>query len=136
MDAQETDLRAYLRGQGLLVARRGDTLAITVPTDKLFEKGRISTWGNALLQTLAQVMAHYDHTLIDINAYTDARSGEEKDQSRSQKRAEAVAGGLEHNGIAASRIKASGLGVTHLRVTNPNDPRNRRVEIKITPNPK
>ena len=98
--------------------------------------GAISAWGNALLQSVAQVMAHYDHTLIDVNAYTDARGGEGKDVTRSQKRAQAVADGLARNGVAASRIRANGLGATNLRVADANDPRNRRVEIKITPDPK
>jgi outer membrane protein OmpA-like peptidoglycan-associated protein len=136
MDAQEGDLRSYLRGQGVLVARRGDALAVTVPTDKLFDKMEISAWGTAVLQSVAQVLAHYDHTLVEVNCYTDASGGEQQNLTLSQKRAKAVSGGLASNGVSASRLSANGLGATNLRVTNANDPRNRRVEIKITPNPK
>jgi outer membrane protein OmpA-like peptidoglycan-associated protein len=136
MDAQETDLRSYLRGQGVLVARRGDTLAITVPSDKLFEKGAVSAWGDALLQSVAQVLAHYDHTLIDVNGYTNAHGDEQQSLSASEKRARAVLDGLVRYGVASSRMKAFGLGATNLRVADANDPRNRRIEIKITPDPK
>lgn len=136
MDAQEGDLRSYLRGQGVLVARRGDALAVTVPTDKLFEKSEVSAWGAAVLQSVAQVLAHYDHTLIEVNCYTDATGGEQQNLGLSQKRAKTIAAGLTRYGVGSSRITANGLGATNLRVANANDPRNRRIEIKITPNPK
>lgn len=136
MDAQESDLRSYLRGQGVMVARRGDALAVTVPTDKLFDKMEISAWGSAVLQSVAQVLAHYDHTLVEVNCYTDASGGEQQNLTLSQKRAKAVSTGLSSYGVAAPRLSANGLGATNLRVADANDPRNRRIEIKITPNPK
>ena len=136
MDAQEGDLRSYLRGQGVLVARRGDALAVTVPTDKLFDKMEISVWGAAVLQSVAQVLAHYDHTLVEVNCYTDATGGEQQNLTLSQKRAKIVSAGLAGYGVAASRLSDNGLGATNLRVANANDPRNRRIEIKIAPNPK
>lgn len=136
MDAQEGDLRSYLRGQGVLVARRGDVLAVTVPTDKLFEKSEVSAWGNALLQSVAQVLAHYDHTLVEVNCFTDATGGEQQNLALSQKRAKTISAGLANHGVNASRLSANGLGAINLRVTNANDPRNRRIEIKITPSPK
>ncbi len=136
MDAQEGDLRSYLRGQGVLVARRGDTLAITVPSDRLFEKDAISAWGNALLESVAQVLAHYDHTLVDVNGYTSAHGDEQQSVSASEKRAKAVLEGLVRYGVASSRLKAYGLGATNLKIADASDPRNRRIEIKITPDPK
>jgi outer membrane protein OmpA-like peptidoglycan-associated protein len=119
-----------------MVARRGDALAVTVPTDKLFDKMEISAWGSAVLQSVAQVLAHYDHTLVEVNCYTDASGGEQQNLTLSQKRAKAVSTGLSSYGVAAPRLSANGLGATNLRVADANDPRNRRIEIKITPNPK
>lgn len=136
MDAQEGDLRSYLRGQGVMVARRGDALAVTIPSDKLFDKGEINAWGSAVLQSVAQVMAHFDHTLVDVNCYTDASGGEQQNLTLSQRRAQAVVDGLSQHGVAKARLKAYGLGATNLRIADGNDPRNRRIEIKITPNPK
>jgi outer membrane protein OmpA-like peptidoglycan-associated protein len=136
MDAEEADLRDFLRGQNVLVARRGDALAVTVATDRLFDNGQTSTWGDALLQAVGQVLAHYDHTRVEVNCYTDATGGEPQNLALSQQRAKSIAEGLAQNGVAASRIAASGLGAVNLRVANAADPRNRRIEIKITPDPK
>lgn len=136
MDAQEADLRSYLRGQGVLVARRGDGLAVTLQSDRLFDKGEISDWGDAFLRAMYLVLGHYDHTLIEVNGYSDAGANPEAAISASQKRAKLVADGLGHYGVAADRLTVNGLGAANLRVANPTDPRNRRIEIKITPNPK
>lgn len=136
MDAQEADLRSFLKGQGVLVARRGNSLAVTVSSDKLFDGAAINAWGQAFLNSVAQVLAHYDHTLVDVNCYTDASGSEEQNLALSQKRAKAVADGLKRYGVSSSRLNANGLGATNLRVADPNNARNRRIEIKITPNPK
>lgn len=135
MDAQEDDLRSYLRGQGVLVARRGNTLAVTVASDRLFDKSGVGGWGNAFLQSVAQVLAHYDHTQIEVNGYSNSSGNEAHDLDLSRSRAKAVAEGLSRNGVASSRMTANGLGATNLRIAKAGDPRNRRIEIKITPKP-
>lgn len=136
MDAQEGDLRSFLKGQGVLVARRGNDLALTIPSDKLFDGAAVNGWGEAFLESVGQVLAHYDHTLIVVNCYTDSSGGEAQNLAISQKRAKAIASGLVRNGVAGSRVSAYGLGATNLRIADGTDPRNRRIEIKITPNPK
>jgi len=136
MDAQEADLRGFLRGQPVLVSRRGDGLALTMQSDRLFDKDEISDWGDALLRVVVPVLGHYDHTLVEVNGYSDDTGGADNAIAASQKRAKAVADGLIHYGIAASRITATGLGAVNLRVANASDPKNRRIEIKITPTPK
>ncbi len=136
MDAQEADLRQYLRGQGVLVSRRGDGLAVTLQSDRLFDQGEISDWGDAFLRAMVLVVGHYDHTVIEVNGYSDAGANPDAAIAVSQKRAKAVADGLAHYGIAASRLTVNGLGAVNLRVANASDPKNRRIEIKITPSPK
>ncbi len=136
MDAQEADLRDYLRGQNVLVSRRGDGLAVMLQSDRLFDKGDISDWGDAFLRAMVMVLGHYDHTMIEVNGYSDAGASPDAAIAVSQKRAKAVADGLAHYGIAGGRITASGLGAVNLRVANAADAKNRRIEIKITPNPK
>ena len=136
MDAQEGDLRGFLRGQPVLVSRRGDGLALTMQSDRLFDKDEISDWGDAFLRVVVPVLGHYDHTLVEVNGYSDDAGGADHALAASQTRAKAVADGLIHYGIAAARITANGLGAVNLRVANAADPKNRRIEIKITPNPK
>lgn len=136
MDAQEADLRSYLRGQNVPVARRGNSLAMTVSTDRLFDKAGISSWGDAFTRALYQVLGHYDHTAIEITCYTDASGSAEQNLAVSQKRAKMLADALHGYGIASGRMTSDGLGATNSRSTNPNDAKNRRIEIKITPQPK
>lgn len=135
MDGQEADLRSYMRGQGVLVARRGNDIVLTVPSDKLLDKAALSTWGDAFARALVQVVGHYDHTVIEIVCYTDATGSDADNLVLSQSRAKILADGLAAYGIAAARLTPKGLGATNPRSTNPNDPKNRRIEIKIAPRP-
>jgi len=135
MDAQEADLREYLRGQGVLVARRGDGLVVIVPNDRLFEKTQVTAWGNAVITSVAQVLAHFDHSAVEVDGYTDSTGSEEENLALSQKRAKIVSEALAQNGVAQARLTANGLGATNPKVSDPRDPRNRRIELKITPTP-
>jgi outer membrane protein OmpA-like peptidoglycan-associated protein len=135
MDAQEGDLRAYLRGQGRLVARRGNGLVVSIPNDKLFDKMELTTWGTAVITSVAQVLAHYDHSAVEVDAYTDSTGSDQENLTLSQKRAKIVSDALAQYGVAPARLTASGLGATNPTVTDPRDPRNRRIELKITPTP-
>jgi len=135
MDAQEADLRSYLRGQGVRVARRGNEIALSVASDRLFFKNGISDWGDAFARAMVQVLAHYDHTAIEVSCYTDAKGDNEQNLALSQKRAKSLADSLSGYGVAASRITANGFGAANSRSTNPNDPKNRRIEIRILPRP-
>jgi outer membrane protein OmpA-like peptidoglycan-associated protein len=133
MDAQEADLRSYLKGQGVMVSRRGDTLAVTLQSDRLFDHGDISDWGDAFLRAMVMVLGHYDHTAVAVTGYSDAAANPDAALAASQKRAKLVVDGFIHYGVAPGRVAANGLGAANLRVANPTDGRNRRIEIKITP---
>jgi outer membrane protein OmpA-like peptidoglycan-associated protein len=135
MDAQESDLRSYLRGQGVLVARRGDMLLVTIPNDKLFQSMTVTPWGGAVLASIAQVLAHYDHSAVEVDAFTDSTGSDQENLTLSQKRARTVSDALTQNGVTAARLTASGLGATSPKTTDPRDPKNRRIELKITPTP-
>ncbi|GAA0544690.1 hypothetical protein GCM10008941_25760 [Rhizomicrobium palustre] len=135
MDAQEADLRSYLRGQGVPVARRGNEIVLTVLTDRLFAGQALSDWGDSFARAVAQVTAHFDRTALDIACYTDAKGAEADNLALSQKRAKSLADAFRGYGIAGSRLKAEGLGATNPRGTDPNAARNRRIEIRISPRP-
>ena len=53
MDALERNLRQRLRGSGIVVARRGDDLLVTLPNDKLFEGANLGSAGRGLLASMA-----------------------------------------------------------------------------------
>jgi outer membrane protein OmpA-like peptidoglycan-associated protein len=66
-----------------------------------------------------------------VAGHTDARGSASYNKQLSQRRAEAVKGYLVSKGIDANRLDAVGYGSEHpLAPDRPEDPSNRRVEIK------
>lgn len=138
MDGQEAELRKRLRGSGLRIARIGDNLSIIIPVNFLFDdrlKG--VTWdGSGALSALASVIQQYDRTIVEIGSYTDTTGSAQANQHASDVRAKIVADVLMRDGVAPDRISARGFGETRLLVPtgdNVNQPRNRRIEIRIVP---
>jgi OOP family OmpA-OmpF porin len=66
-----------------------------------------------------------------VEGYTDASGAATYNDALSQRRAQSVTAFLLANGIEASRVTAIGKGETNPRVTDPYDPVNRRVEMRI-----
>lgn len=139
MDGQENELRSRLRGQGVIVARRGDELVLNIPDAALFESGAdLSGGGASILQTLSLTVRHYDHTALQVNGYTDTTGAPDKNLDISQRRAKAVASALAGYGVSGNRIGAQGFGEANPRIKtgeNVNEPRNRRIEIQISARP-
>jgi outer membrane protein OmpA-like peptidoglycan-associated protein len=136
MDGMERDLRHYLRG--VPVARPGDILVLNLKSDDIFEKTQLNEDGRDLLRNLSSALRHYDRTLIQIGGYTDTSGSLDSNLRISQKRADAVAAELRADGVAASRLTATGYGATHLKKATGEgvaEARNRRVEIRIVPKP-
>jgi outer membrane protein OmpA-like peptidoglycan-associated protein len=66
-----------------------------------------------------------------VAGHTDAKGSAQYNKQLSQRRAEAVKGYLVSKGIDANRLDAVGYGSEHpLAPDRPEDPSNRRVEIK------
>jgi outer membrane protein OmpA-like peptidoglycan-associated protein len=139
MDNQENDLRAHMRPFGVLVARRGDGMVLTIPNSRLFGDGAsVSSDGASVLQALAASARHYDHTAITVNSYTDTTGTADKNVDVSLRRAKSVTTALSSYGVAGPRLSAQGMGEQDLRIKtgeNVSEPRNRRTEIRITPAP-
>jgi outer membrane protein OmpA-like peptidoglycan-associated protein len=137
IDAMERDLRRMLRG--VPVARPGDALVLNFRSDAIFDGSEaLSASGRNTFQVLAVALRHYDHTLIAISGYTDTRLARDESVRISQKHADMVAAELKADGVDARRITTTGLGATHLKIATGegmNEPRNRRVEIRIAPHP-
>ena len=136
MDGLERDLRHYLRG--IPVARPGDVVVLNLKSDDMFDKSSLSDDGRDLLRNLSSALKHYDHTQVQVNGYTDTHTAPDKAIATTQKRADAVAAELRSDGIAGSRLTATGYGSAHLRIATGDgkvEPRNRRIEIRIVPKP-
>jgi outer membrane protein OmpA-like peptidoglycan-associated protein len=137
-DNQERDLRQNLRASGINIARRGDAMVLNINNAALFDGAGLSNGGSNMLARLAVVLRRYDHTAVNVAGYTDTVGAPEQNLAVSQKRARLVADALTKFGVAAARVTAQGYGETNLKFRTGDDvkdPRNRRIEIRVTPTP-
>jgi len=138
MDNEESEMRAALRGSGIIVARTGNDLVLNIRSDSLFEPESLSlsAHGGELVTRLANVVRKFDSTLLVANGFTDTTGSHAQNLSVSQKRAETVVKQLAEDGVEQKRLAAKGFGDEILKIpTGPNvsEARNRRIEIRITP---
>lgn len=138
MDALERDLRARLRGRGVVVARRGDDMLITVLDAKLFANESLGGSGLNLLGSVAMALRIHDHTRVLVSGYTDTSGSIEQNLEVSRRRAAVVGDALAQAGVAAERIETHGLGESNLKIATGDqisEPRNRRIELRIVARP-
>ncbi|HXC54568.1 MAG TPA: OmpA family protein [Rhizomicrobium sp.] len=137
MDALEIDLRRHVRGDGVVVSRQGDAITVVIRNDVLFlADGGVA--GDDVLEPLGAILRNYAHAAVAVNGYTDTWGSAQQNLAVSQKRAQAIAAALAHEGVPQSRLAAQGLGESHLRIMTGDDrkePRNRRIEIVLRARP-
>jgi outer membrane protein OmpA-like peptidoglycan-associated protein len=138
MDAQERDLRQHLKGLGIGVARPGDEIVLSILADELFNDSgaRLTGKGSEALATVAVIARHYDHTWLYVKTFGDTAGSTRQNWMESQKRAKAVADALIANGVNGRRIATQGFGTVRVKISNGahvQEPRNRRIEIRIRP---
>ena len=135
MDGLETELRRHLHG--VVVARQGENINLVIANALLFsEDGGVA--GDDVLEPLGAILKSYDHTIVQVNGYTDTSGSPQSNLTVSQKRARLIADALAHEGVSPARLSSQGFGETRLRIAtgdNKDEPRNRRVEILIRARP-
>jgi OOP family OmpA-OmpF porin len=97
-----------------------------------FNKAKIRTVDEAVLDEAAETMKANPGTAVHVNGYTDALGSEDYNLRLSERRAEAVAAYLENHGVPSSRLIPQGLGKTNFVATNDTPEgraQNRRVEL-------
>jgi outer membrane protein OmpA-like peptidoglycan-associated protein len=138
MDGLERGLRGLLRAQNIRVARRGDALHVVLSDARLFSGGSLTPEGTSLIGLIARAIRYYDHTAALVNGYADNADPAPKSLAASQTRAKLVSDALAAAGVAAGRLGVKGLGdadpLIPYKEPTP-EPRNRRIEIDITPKP-
>jgi outer membrane protein OmpA-like peptidoglycan-associated protein len=141
-DRQIKELKEQTAGSGVDVEEVGDQDAILVrlPDGVTFARGsaQINPGFYETLNSVANSLVQYPNSLIDVFGFTDTTGSPATNQRLSEERARAVADYLIARGVARSRIETRGYGEdrAYLRVPtadNVDEPRNRRVEIKIIP---
>jgi outer membrane protein OmpA-like peptidoglycan-associated protein len=140
MDRQEAELRRKTQGTGVVVEREGDELLLTMPAGITFPVNsyQIQPQFYSVLDQVAQTLAAYPSTLIDVYGHTDPSGGDAINVPLSQNRAESVAGYLTQRGVDRSRIATRGFGSSQPLAGNYNRTEadraaNRRVELRVVP---
>jgi outer membrane protein OmpA-like peptidoglycan-associated protein len=140
MDRQERELRERTAGTGVEVDREGNELLLTVPSGITFpiNSYEIQPHFRATLDQVAQTLASYPSTLIDVYGHTDPSGGDAINIPLSNNRAQSVANYLAARGVNPARIATRGFGSSQPLPGNYNSTEaeraaNRRVEIRIVP---
>jgi outer membrane protein OmpA-like peptidoglycan-associated protein len=138
MDRQERQLRQQTAGTGVVVERQGDELLLSMPAGITFpiNSYQIQPQFYTTLNQVAQTLAAYPQTLIDVYGHTDPTGGDAINIPLSRNRAESVAGYLSQQGVARARIATQGFGSSQPIADNSTEAgrsQNRRVEIRIVP---
>ncbi len=141
-DDQIKELKEQTAGSGVDVEEIGnqDAILVRLPDGVTFARGSasINPGFYDTLNSVADSLVRYPNSLIDIYGFTDTTGSPATNQRLSEQRARAVADYLTARGVARSRVETRGFGEdrAYLRVPtadNVDEPRNRRVEIKIIP---
>jgi outer membrane protein OmpA-like peptidoglycan-associated protein len=138
MDRQERELREKTAGSGVDVIREGDEIALRMPAGVTFAFNRfdIQPQFRPTLDEVAETLAGYPSTFIDIYGHTDNVGSDAYNQTLSENRAQSVASYLSTRGVQSARIATQGFGETQPIADNGTESgraANRRVEIRIVP---
>jgi outer membrane protein OmpA-like peptidoglycan-associated protein len=138
MDRQEKELRAKTAGTGVEVVRQGDELLLNMPSGITFDfnSSAVKPQFRTTLDQVAQTLASYNQTYIDVYGHTDSVGTDAINQRLSEQRAEAVAAYLSGRGVTRARMGTQGFGETRPVASNDAETgraENRRVEIKVVP---
>ncbi|EOQ87965.1 OmpA family protein [Leptospira yanagawae serovar Saopaulo str. Sao Paulo = ATCC 700523] len=121
------------------VERGGDTVALTASMDGgiAFEDGKADLKGKGKenIDKLAEALAAYPETKINISGHANRTGAEDLNIRLSQDRAVTAKDAIIENGVEGKRIgTVQGLGSsTPLKNVDPKDGSNRRVEVEIIP---
>jgi outer membrane protein OmpA-like peptidoglycan-associated protein len=129
---QAMDLQTQINMLQAKVTDRGIVLTLG---DVLFETGKSDLKSTAALERLVAFLNKYPDRSVAIEGYTDSVGSEEYNQALSERRANSVRNYLTGQGIAGSRLTATGRGKSSPVADNSSATgrqQNRRVEVIIS----
>lgn len=138
MDQQERKLRERTAGTGIDVVRQGDDLLLRMPSNVTFATNEaiIQPQFRQTLDGVAQTLAEYPKTYVDVMGHTDSSGSDSYNQTLSERRAQSVGDYLSSHGVQSARIATRGFGKNQPIASNDTPQgmaQNRRVEIKLVP---
>ncbi len=109
-----------------------------MPSDITFDLNRadVKSGFYPVLGSVATVIKHFNKTVVNVDGYTDTLGSAEHNMQLSQDRANNVGSYLSSQGVMSQRLILVGHGESDLKVStgdNVGEPRNRRVEIHLSP---
>lgn len=138
MDVQEAKLRDKMKGTGVSVTRQGDNIVLNMPNNVTFDSSSstLKPAGANTLTGVAMVLKEYPKTAVNVAGYTDSTGSRQLNMTLSQQRADSVGSALITQGVAANRVRTSGMGPDNPVASNSTaegKAQNRRVEITLNP---
>ncbi len=138
MDRQERELRQRTANSGIEIERDGDEINLTMPSGVTFDfnSAAVKPQFRPALDQVAQTLASYQSTFIDISGHTDSIGTDAVNQRLSEQRATAVADYLSYQGVNRARLATRGYSKQFPVASNDTEEgraQNRRVEIKLSP---
>ncbi|MBW3617523.1 MAG: OmpA family protein [Proteobacteria bacterium] len=138
MDQQAARLQQQTAGTGVEVIRQGDNIILQMPGDVTFayDRADIQPQFYGVLDNVAQTLAQFPATYVDVVGHADATGSDEYNLGLSQRRASSVAGYLVSRNVLADRLFVAGQGERSPRASNATEQgraQNRRVEIVLRP---
>jgi outer membrane protein OmpA-like peptidoglycan-associated protein len=138
MDKQERELRARTANTGIEVERKGDEINLKLPSGISFDfnSAAVKPEFRPALDQVAQTLASYQSTFVDVSGHTDSIGSDVVNQRLSEQRAKAVADYLGYQGVNTARVATRGYGKSYPIASNDTEQgraENRRVEIKLSP---
>jgi outer membrane protein OmpA-like peptidoglycan-associated protein len=134
MDQRTKELKIVI--PGAVVERIGEGIQVTFASGLLynFDSDAIRPESAENLRNLASSLRKYPNTDLLIVGYTDALGTTEYNQDLSQRRASSASGFLHSQGVASTRMHASGKGESESLASNETEAgrqMNRRIEVAI-----
>ena len=137
MDQQAKELEQNI--PGATVTRVGEGIAVSFASGLLydFDSDQIKPTAAQNLRTLAQSLGKYPNTDVLIVGHTDATGSDSYNMGLSERRATSAQRFLVGEGVAPTRLRATGRGETEPIASNDTEAgmaQNRRVEVAIYAN--
>ena len=137
-DRQEAELRRQTAGTGIEVSRDGDVIKLNLPDGVTFDFGKanLKSQFDPALDNVANTLAQYNQTIVEVSGHTDSVGSDAANQTLSVQRANSVGNYLIGKGLVRERFEIVGFGETQPVASNDTDSGralNRRVEIRVLP---
>jgi len=138
MDGEQQELEQRMAGTSVKVIRKGDAIILRMPSDVTFavDRAEIAPDFFPVLASMAETIAKYADTNVQVTGHADSTGTEEHNQALSERRAASVGAFLAGKGVQRPRLILAGRGENSPIASNETEEgraENRRVEVVLEP---